>query len=364
MRCNSASSLVFLLLIVLAHGSGAHAAADADPIDAEIKRQNIPGLAVVLVREGKTDRLSTYGMANLELGVPVSGDTVFQAGSTAKQFTALGVLILEAEGRLRVTDRLSQHLADVPQEWGDITLQHIMAHLSGLAEDIPDVDWQANLTSAELKQAVFRTPKYGAAGSKWGYSNAAYILLGMVVEKVTGASYHALLEDRIFRPLGMHATRQISEAELVPNRADGYERVIDEPGAPLRNQRWVSQTFNSTADGSTYITPKDFAKYLASLDVPPPRLAAHYRELFQPRARITPQSTIAYGYGWFLTELNGMPVQYHSGSWQGFRVNLIRYPSRKASLIIMANSDIPARQQLIDTVVAELLPGLPVPTEW
>jgi CubicO group peptidase (beta-lactamase class C family) len=363
LRSTKLSHLLFLAILFV-HGPAVRAGSVEDPIGAEIRRQNIAGLAVVVVRDGRTARLSTYGSANIELGVPVNEATIFQAGSTAKQFAALGILILQGEGKLSVDDRFSKFFPEAPRQWEDITLRHMMAHLSGLAEDVPDVDWQASLSVEELQRALFRTPKGGPAGSRWAYSNAAYILLGMLIEKIAGKPYHAFLEERIFRPLGMHATRQISEEEIILNRADGYERLGDKAGAPLRNQRWVAQVFNSTADGSTYITPKDYARYLASLDAPPRDLAPHYRDMFRSQSLIAPGSTIAYGYGWFLTELKGMPVQYHSGTWQGFRANLIRYPDRKTSLVILANSDVPERQKLIATVVAETLPGFPVPTEW
>jgi CubicO group peptidase (beta-lactamase class C family) len=189
-------------------------------------------------------------------------------------------------------------------------------------------------------------------------------MLGMVIEKVTGQPYHRFLEQRLFGPLGMTATIGINEAAIIANRAAGYEHQGGKLGAPLRNQAWVSQTFNSTADGSTYITARDFATYLAALDRPPAQFAPHFAQIVKPVAPIAKDSPVSYGFGWFVTRIDGRPVLYHSGSWQGFRVHMIRYPEQQTSVVMLANSDIPERAALVKAVLGAALPGLPVPREW
>jgi CubicO group peptidase (beta-lactamase class C family) len=340
----------------------------ADPLDdaiaAELARQDIPGLALAVVERGKVVRLSGHGLANIEHRVPVTPDTVFQAGSTAKQFVSIGILMLASEGKLSLDDPLAKFLPDIPRQWHDIRLRHLMAHSSGLGEDPPGVNYQLSPDSAALRRIFYRTAKLRPAGKGWGYSNTGYAMLGLVIEKLTGQPYHRFLDTRLFAPLGMKATRAITEAEIVPNRAAGYEHEGGKLGAPLRNQAWVSQSFNSTADGSTYITARDFAAFLAALDDPPAALAPHFAEMVRPVIPIEPNSPVSYGYGWFVTTIGGRAVQYHSGSWQGFRVHMVRYPEQQVSLVFLVNSDLPERRALVETVIKAVLPGYPVPPQW
>jgi CubicO group peptidase (beta-lactamase class C family) len=342
--------------------------AHADPadkaIEAELARQNAPGLAVAVVERGKVVRLSGHGLANLEHRVPVTPDTVFQAGSTAKQFASIAILILASEGKLSLEDPLSKFLTDIPSQWHDIRLRHLMVQTSGLGEDPPGVNYQLSPDPKALREIFYRTTKPRPAGQAWGYSNTGYALLGMVIEQVTGQPYHRFLDERIFAPLGMKATRAITEADIVNNRAAGYEHEGGKLAGHLRNQAWVSQTFNSTADGSTYITARDFATFLAAMDNPPAALAPHFARIVRPEAPIAPGSPVSYGLGWFVTRLDGREVLYHSGSWQGFRVHMVRYPEQQVSVVLLANSDIPERRTLVEAVIKALLPGYPVPQEW
>jgi D-alanyl-D-alanine carboxypeptidase len=338
------------------------ARADAvdDALNAEIKRQNIPGIAISVVRDGKVARLSGYGIANLELGVPVTPDTVFQTGSTGKQFASLAVLMLQADGRLSIEDPLSKFFPDVPKNWSDIRLRHLLSHTSGLDDNDAQYDLQRTMSTAALRRLHYKTPKTRAAGIKWAYSNVGYQLLGMVIEKVTGAPYHRFMDARIFKPLDMTATRDNSEADIIPNRAAGYEREGGKTGAPLKNQSWVSPTFNRTADGSTYISARDYAKYLAAMDTLSSAMKPLWDKATAPLVKVAPNSPISYGMGWFVATVDGVPIQYHTGSWQGFRAVIIRYPTRKAGVAMLMNSDVPDRWALIGKVVKSVLPDVPL----
>ncbi|HEX4848444.1 MAG TPA: serine hydrolase domain-containing protein [Novosphingobium sp.] len=364
MRAAFWKALCALWLISLGLAAPLRADAIEDAINAELRRQDIPGLAVAVVERGRVVRLSGHGLANLEHRVPVTPDTVFQGGSTAKQFTALGILLLAADGKLALDDPLSRYLPDVPRRWRDISLRHLMVQTSGLGEDPPRADYQRSPAQADLRRLFYTTPKTRPAGAAWAYSNTGYAMLGMVIEKVTGQPYHRFLEQRLFRPLGMTATTGINEAAIIANRAAGYEREGGKLGAPLRNQAWVSQVFNSTADGSTYITARDFATFLAALDNPPAQFAPHFAQIVKPVAPIAKDSAVSYGFGWFVTRIDGREVLFHSGSWQGFRVHMIRYPQQQTSVVMLANSDIPERAALVRAVLGAVLPGMPAPPGW
>jgi len=351
----------FAALLSLAAVQTASADALDDAVNAEIKRQNIPGLAIGIEQDGKITRLSGYGSANLEWQVPVTPDTLFQTGSTGKQFTSLAILMLQQEGKLRIDDPISNYLPDAPASWADIKLNHLLSHTSGLDDDYSKVDVQKTLSWDEVRQLVYTMPKTRPAGTQWAYCNMAYLMLGLVIEKMTGAPYHAYFTSHIFKPLGMTATRDNSEADIIPGRASGYERDGGKLGAPLKNQAWVSTTFNHTADGSTYITARDFTTYLAAMDGPSPAFAPLWAAAKAPVIKVAPDKPASYGMGWFTVTVNGTPIEYHTGSWQGFRAYIIHWPKQKTGVAVLVNSDIPEPSALFDKVIAAAAPGLPIP---
>jgi CubicO group peptidase (beta-lactamase class C family) len=334
-----------------------------EAIIAEMKRQNVPGVAIGVVRDGTVVRVSGFGIANLEHNVPVTAETIFQTGSTGKQFASLAILMLEKDGKLSVEDSLSKFFPDTPKTWRDIKLKHLLSHTSGIEDDDKLFDLTSRLSSDALRKLEFKSPKLRKAGAGWSYSNSGYQLIGLVIEKVTGAPYHNFFEARIFRPLGMMATRDISEADIIPNRASGYERKDGKLGEPLKNQAWVSSTFNATADGSTYISVRDFTTYLAAMDDPVSPMRSLWDKALKPVIKIDPKSSVSYGFGWSLATVGDTPIEYHSGSWQGFRANIIRYPTLKTSIVMLFNSDLPDRNVMPSVILKSALPGLPAPPE-
>ena len=359
MRKMSVTGLV--LILSLAAAPVAHADALDDAVNSELKRQTIPGLALGIEHDGKITRLSGYGSADLEWQAPVTPDSLFQTGSTGKQFASLAILMLEQEGKLSIEDPISKYFPDVPASWADIKLKHLLSHSSGLDDDYSKVDLQKTMKWDDLRKAIYTMPKTRPAGEKWSYCNAAYVMLGLVIEQITESSYHNYFTSHIFKPLGMKATRDISEADIIPGRASGYERKGGVLGAPLKNQAWVSPTFNHTADGSTYISARDFTTYLAAMDVPNPPFAALWAKAKAPVIKTVPDKPTYYGMGWFTVTVDDTPIEYHSGSWQGFRAFIIHYPKQKSGLVVLVNSDIPQPAALFGKIMAAALPGLPAP---
>lgn len=349
------------LLLSLAAAQGARADTLDDVVAAELKRQNIPGLAIGIAQDGKIARLSGYGSANLEWQAPVTPDTLFQTGSTGKQFTSLAVLMLQQEGKLSIDDPISKYFPDVPAGWADIKLRHLLSHTSGMEDDDAVVDLQKTLTWEQVRKLIYKMPKLRPAGAKWAYSNAGYQMLGMVIEQMTAAPYHQYFTSHIFKPLGMGATRDISEADIIPGRASGYEREGGKLGAPLKNQAWVSATYNHTADGSTYISARDFTAYLAAMDVPNPAFAPLWAKTKAPVIKTDPDKTVFYGMGWETVTVDGTPIEFHTGSWQGFRAFIVHYPKQKTGIAVLVNSDIPELPALIGKVLTAAAPGLPLP---
>jgi D-alanyl-D-alanine carboxypeptidase len=225
------------VVVALLIGSGAPIAAKADKIDdyisAQMRRLHIPGLSVAIVRDGRITKAQGYGFANLELKAPATKETVYEIGSNTKQFTAAAIMMLVEDGKVHFEDRITKYFPEAPEAWHGITIRHLLNHTSGIQNHVAVPHWldvfRTNLVFEtapprdELLKMFFKLPLEFQPGETWAYDNTGYYLLGIVVEKVTGKSYWQFLEERIFKPLGMNATRSTDPQPIVPNRASGYE---------------------------------------------------------------------------------------------------------------------------------------------
>ena len=242
-------------------------------IDAYVQKsmadRKIPGVAVGVYSRGQILLAKGYGLANVELNAPVTPETVFQTGSFGKQFVSAAIMMLVEEGKLSLDDSVTKYFPDAPASWKPILLKNMLSHTSGLAEYESDdrtgpagpFYTRMDFTEDELVAKVEAMPIDFAPGEKWSYRNTNYFLLGVLIHRVTGKTYYDFLNERIFKPLGMSSTRLDTERDIIPNRAAGYE--LD--GDVLKNQDWVSPTFNSTADGTLFSTVLDMAKWDAGL---------------------------------------------------------------------------------------------------
>lgn len=330
-----------LLLAMAAPAPGAAQAAPArtpDALDRWVERHmaenQLPGIALAIVEKGRIVREGAYGFANLEHRVPTKPETVFQSGSVGKQFTAALILMLAEEGKLALDDPIVRWFPGAPESWRPITIRHLLNHTSGLQDyGPPTIDFQRDLTDDELVRAFFTLPFDFAPGTEWSYSNTGYALLGLIVNRVTGAHWGEMLERRVFEPLGMETARVISEADIVPNRASGYRLEKDE----LKNQEWVSPYFNATADGTLYVTVRDLAKWDAALYGTGLLSEASKRTMWTP-AVLSDGTPTTYGLGWMISDGEGPRVVEHGGSWQGFKAHIARYVEDSVSVVVLVNA--------------------------
>ncbi len=336
------------LLTIVVVASSLALAETPDKIDqyvkAEMALQHIPGLALGIYRDGRVERVQGYGSANVELGVSVTPDTVFQSGSVGKQFTAMGIMMLVEEGKIRLDDSILKYFPDGPASWAKVTVSHLLSHTSGIGEyesaarTGPKGPFYLRLdnTEEELYRKIADLPMDFQPGERWRYTNTNFVLLGMMIHRVTGMFYGDFLAERIFRPLGMNATRIISEEDIVPHRAAGYRLVKGH----LKNQEWVSPTYNSTADGSLYFNVLDLARWDAAL----------YTETLVKRASLDRMWTVFplrdgqpnpghYGFAWAIDSMNGHRVIQHDGAWQGFTTYIARYVDDKLTIVVLTNLD-------------------------
>jgi CubicO group peptidase (beta-lactamase class C family) len=326
----------FVLALFLASAAEAQDSLD-QRIDAfvraEMERQHVPGVAIGVVKGGTVIKAQGYGFANLEHRVPVTPETIFESGSLGKQFTAAAVMLQVEDGRLSLSDPLTKFFPDAPPAWKAITVRHLLTHTSGLPDYVSGmIDERRDYTEEELARFAFALSLEFPAGSRWNYSNTGYVLLGIIVHKVSGMFYGDVLATRVFQPTGMATTRVISEADIVPNRAAGYQLEKGE----VKNQSWVSPTLNTTADGSLYFSVRDLLAWEAAVRARGVLKPASWHEVLQP-VRLASGKTYPYGFGWGITERGGQPLHEHGGAWQGFQTQFSRFIGDDLSIVVLAN---------------------------
>ena len=330
-------------------GSGTSASLDAERLQAidsfvasEMTRQHIPGLALGIYNRGQVVLAKGYGEANVELQVAVKPETIFQSGSMGKQFVSAAIMMLVEEGRISLDDSIVKYFPDAPVTWKPILIKNLLSHTSGLSEYESDERTGPNgpfylrldFTEDQLVTKIEALPIEWVPGTNWAYRNTNYVLLGVVIHKVTGKPYWEFLGKRIFKPLGMTSTRLISERDIIPNRAAGYELE----NGQIKNQAWVSPTFNSTADGALYFNVLDLAKWDGALYgtrlLKQSSLDLMWTVYKLNNGKPNPAN---YGFGWDIDEQNGHKRIEHGGQWQGFTSHIARYPDDGITVVALTN---------------------------
>ncbi len=324
----------FLTISFAAAQTPAANAAVTDYVKAEIHRQHIPGLALLVVKSGKIVRAEGFGLANVELQVPVKPETIFQSGSVGKQFTATAVMMLVEEGKIGLDDSLTKYFADAPASWKEVTVRDLLSHSAGFGDYPKDFNFRKDWTEDEELNLIESVPLAYPPGTSWAYSNFGYVTLGILIHRVTGEFYGDFLQQRIFQPVGMTSTRIISEADIVPNRAAGYRLVKGE----LKNQEWVAPVVNTTADGSLYFSILDLAKWNDVLYTDKLLKRSSLDLMWTPVKLKNGQPNKGnYGFGWFIDERAGHRCIHHDGSWQGFETAIDRYVDDQVTVVALAN---------------------------
>jgi CubicO group peptidase (beta-lactamase class C family) len=311
-------------------------------VDSQLEAQHIPAIGLGVMRDGHIIKARGYGLANVELNVPATAETIFQTGSVGKQFTATAVMMLVQDGKLRLDDKISKYFPEAPPAWQDITVRHLLTHTSGIADYGAEentmtkgvIDFHKDYTEDELVRTFAAVPLDFPPGSKWRYSNTGYVLLGVLIHRVTGQFYGDVLQERIFKPLGMTATRIISEADIVPHRSSGYRLV----GGVLKNQEWVSPSLNTTADGALYTDVLDMAKWDSALYTTRLLPAASLAMMWTP-VRLNDGRTYPYGFGWGVASVNGHRLVEHDGAWQGYTMSILRFIDDQLTVVVFTNLD-------------------------
>lgn len=295
-----------------------------------------PGAAVIAVREGAVVYRGAIGMADLELGVPLEPEMVFRLGSITKQFTAAAILLLEEEGKLEVTDPITEYLPDYPTNGHTITIEHLLTHTSGIYSytDLPGymaTTVRQDMTVEELIEQFKDQPMEFSPGERWSYSNSGYILLGAILEEVSGVTYAEFLEDRIFEPLDLQQT-YYGGPQIIPNRVTGYDNNAN----GLRNAYPLSMT-QPYAAGSILSTVDDLAQWNAALFGGDLLSSASLEKMTSPYT-LNDGSSASYGYGLAATQLRGSAALTHGGGIFGFQTLGIHIPDHDVYVAVLSNS--------------------------
>ena len=315
---------------------------------------DVPGAAVLVLRDGQPVVRASYGLADLETGTPTTPETNYRLASVTKQFTAASILLLAEDGRLTLDDRGRTWLPSLPKAAETVTIRHLLTHTSGLInyEDVIPESFAAQLHDADVLRLLETQDRtYFRPGTGYRYSNSGYALLALIVQHASGKTFAKFLRERIFQPLGMFNTVAYEEGiSTVNNRAFGYTQE-----AGRWNRTDQDPTSAVLGDGGIYSSIDDLAKWDAALYDGRLLQPSSLRAAFAP-ATHTDDPEIEYGYGWRITG----ETLWHSGESVGFRNVIVRYPKRHMTVVVLTNRNEPEPYQLAleiaKTVIASRSP--------
>lgn len=333
----------------------------ASRIDAAIApyfKADAPGATVIVVKDGKTVLRRAYGMADTGKGVKMTPEMALRLGSITKQFTSTAILMLADEGKLALDDDITKHLQGYPARGKKISIEHLLTHTSGIVSYTGKPAYSATMTQemtvARMIDSFKNDPLDFEPGSQYRYNNSGYFLLGAIIEKISGQSYAAFLEQRIFTPLGMNDTYYEGFGKSRAPVAAGHTRGATGFGAarPLS----MSQPY---AAGSLVSTVDDLARWDAAVSAGKLLKPASWQRAFTSY-RLTDGKPTNYGYGWEVGKVQGEAMSGHGGGINGFTTHAMRLPDQKVYVAVLTNSDSgPANPGLVARKAAAIAIGKP-----
>jgi len=308
-----------------------------------------PGAVFLVAKQGKPVYQRATGKANLELNTDLTPSNIFQIGSMTKQFTAIAILMLEEQGKLKVADPVTKYIPGYPG--GDsISLHHLLTHTSGIKDftkmkEIRDIA-QKEMTPKMMVDFFKNEPADYKPGEKFEYNNSGYVLLGYIIELVSGETYENFIEQYIFKKAGMTSSCYASDRQLIRNRADGYHK---------KEQGYVNKTVISYSvpfsSGALMSTTTDMLKWQNALKQNLLLKTETSNKAFS-RYRLNSGEEFTYGYGWHIKEINGRPTREHGGSIFGFKSMGVYFPEEDIYVIGLSNCECNSPTQLVRDIAA------------
>jgi CubicO group peptidase (beta-lactamase class C family) len=303
---------------------------------------SIPGAVIAIQQHHKTIFKSGYGVTDLISRKPITADDNFNIGSLTKQFTAFAVLDLYYKGKFSLADKIGKYLK-LPAPLASIRISQLLSHSSGIPDhySFTDTFRIKHATDKDVLLAIRQADSlYFPSGTHYRYSNTAYCLLGLLIEKLSGLSYAEFLQQEVFGPLGIHDARVFRFNQAIPNRVTGYDHEKD--GKFIRSDADESIFFSTEADGGIYISVNDYLKWCEAVESGEFSGTPMIRKAWLEHTIIDTLQSLGYGYGWFIHHPAGsLRTVYHTGSNGGFRSVVFLIPSLDYCVCIFSNrSDI------------------------
>jgi CubicO group peptidase (beta-lactamase class C family) len=306
-----------------------------DPVDMLFEWQyggKHPGASVAVIKDGTIVFERSYGMANVEGNEKASSQTNYRLASMTKQFTAMSILLLEEQRKLSLDDRVAKHLPELGTLAPKITVKQLLTHTSGLPEYEPLIpkDQTEQVLDKDVLALLLKQPKLDLKPGRFRYGNTGYVLLALIVERVSKQSFGEFLRRNIFTPLGMANSIAYSAKAPIKHRAYGYTTNED--------RAWRTDQDKATAvlgDGGIYSSVADLAHWIGALDKST-LLKNRLADATSIQVR-TNDPKIGYGYGWRIAEEQGEKVVFHTGTTSGFKNALLWVPSRKLGVVVLTN---------------------------
>lgn len=324
-----------------------------------IWERRVAGLAVAVVKGNDTLLMKGYGKADVEWGIPMPADAMFEVGSVAKQFTAAAILQLRDEGKLSLDDEITKYFPDFPTHGNKVTLRRLLDHTSGIKGITEMREFGAlSVTSYPKDSAIALIKRYPfefPTGEAQIYNNSAFILLGHVIEKASGMSYEDYVEKKIFAPLGMTRSMYCNSSEVVERRAHGY--IVSPSGvrrAPMNVHTWPYSA------GSICSTAPDLVKWMQALHGGKVLSAKSYTEMITP-SKLNDGTPLRYSMGLGVgTDIRGFRYIGHGGAISGFVSETTWYPDAQLAVVVLINSNGNVNPSAVaGELAAEVMPWTP-----
>ena len=329
-------------------------------LQAEMKKQQIPGLSYAIVLDGKIIDSGALGLANVGLKVPATLNSKFNIGSIGKTFTATSIMLLQRDGKLSINDLVNKYIDSLPANWNTITIKHLLTHTSGIrdyCQDFPNYPLISGATGEGLEERkieiselqfiklVTTDPLNFTPGERFAYSNSNYFLLGFIIQKVSGQSLSEFMSERLFTPAGMTETMRENVPVIVPDRATGYNL---NDSNKLINGAYISNFYSSQGDMGIITTAKDLTKWIIALEGGKILDKESLRQMWTPcklKSGFEPMDAYgsysygySYGLGWELNCHNGYIENGHGGDFMnGFSAKFVHFPEKKLTVVVLTN---------------------------
>jgi CubicO group peptidase (beta-lactamase class C family) len=330
---------IYIFLVTCCYGQTEEGNKIERTVDSLVLQQfkpNEPGVSILIAKKGQVIYEKAFGRANVELNVPLRPDMIFRIGSITKQFTAIAILKLVEQEKISLEDSIQKYIQDFPSNEYSITIENLLTHTSGifdyssLNDPSPYIDrW--DFTPQFILDKFKNLPLGFKPGTKYSYSNSNYLLLGLIIEAVTKKSYHSYIEENIIKPLGLNHSFYANENTIIPNRVTGYTK---DKGF-YENCDYQSMSFGY-ACGDLLSNTEDLYKWNSALI----QLKLIRKETLDKaftRHKLIDGTSISYGYGWYIDDLQGTKCIHHEGQMNGFIAEEKYFPNEDTYVAILTN---------------------------